>query len=116
MQKRVTVVGMPLNSAHPDPQFAEAFGVLGIRTNDAMVLRYIAANPGQTHRKIAAALGIGHATVYRICGQYAAAGIVVNTESQHVRRYRLSTPGLLNAAERYLETIINPATDIQSSD
>lgn len=108
---RVTVVGMPLYAAHPDPQFAEAFEALGIRTNDALVLRYIAANPGQTHRTIAAALGVTHATVHRICGQYAASGIIVNTEGRHVRRYSLSVPGLLAAAERYLDTIINPTTD-----
>lgn len=115
-QTRVTVVGMPLNAAHPDPQFAAAFEALGIRTNDALVLRYIAANPRQTHRLIAAALGLGHATVHRICVQYMASGIIVNTEGGHVRRYSLSTRGLLSAAERYLNTIINPATDTVATD
>lgn len=102
---------MPLNAASPDPAFAEVFEALGIRSNDAMVLRYIAANPGQTPRKIGAALGISHATVHRIGKQYAAAGIIFDIDGRNVRKYHLSPKGLLSAAERYLDSIINPPTD-----
>lgn len=108
---RATVVVMPTNSAKADDEFAAAFNALGIRANDALVLQYVAANPGQTHRKIGAALGISHTTVRRICSRYEGDGIIFNVEGPNSRKYHLSVPGLLAATERYLGDILSAGTD-----
>lgn len=110
----VKVVVMPTDDAAPAAVFTEAFEALGIRANDAMVLRYIAAHPGLSSRKIGAALGISHSTVHRIGKQYAAAGIIYDMHGGGVQKYHLSPQGLLSAAERYLDQILNPGADTES--